>query len=280
MAYNDILAGLQEGSVVPFLGAGALAGSVHCGTGEPLPAESEALILALNGGKPMAPKLMYEFSRAAMHIEFRRGRPAITRFLDKLYSDPAWSRPPLHDWLAGLQTPYVVDLNRDTHLLTSYADRPHTLIVGVARLGGTEFRYRVYRYDGNTYRETLDYDTDSSGPILFKPMGTPVPEPQFIASDADYVDYITELMGGFAIPPFLKRYRPGRRYLLLGLRLNRDTERMMASEIMFAADRPAGWAVIPDPTRKEKKFCERLGIELLPMTTASFIAELGKEIVA
>ena len=38
---------------------------------------------------------------------------------------------------------------------------------------------------------------------------------------------MTELMGGFAIPRFLKVQRRGKRYLLLGLRLNRDTERIV-----------------------------------------------------
>ncbi|MFO1234129.1 MAG: hypothetical protein U1E47_03310 [Rivihabitans pingtungensis] len=41
-------------------------------------------------------------------------------------------------------------------------------------------------------------------------MGTPRPGGAgYIASDADYVDYITELMGGFAIPPTLKTTAPG-----------------------------------------------------------------------
>ena len=94
-------------------------------------------------------------------------------------------------------------------------------------------------------------------------MGTPAPDPSFIASDADYVDYITELMGGFAIPGFLKELRVGKQYLLLGLRLSRDTERMVLSDIIYGAAKPAGWALISNPTRKERRFCERVGIEII-----------------
>jgi len=85
----------------------------------------------------------------------------------------------------------------------------------------------------------VDQDqVDATRPILFKPMGSPRPDATYIASDADYVDYLTELMGGFAIPSFLKDYRKGRQYLLLGLRLTRDTEPMVLSDIIYAAGSP------------------------------------------
>jgi len=72
-------------------------------------------------------------------------------------------------------------------------------------------------------------------------MGSPRPVSNYIASDADYVDYITELMGGFAIPNFLKEYRKGKKYLLIGLPQNRDSERMVMNDIVYAAsERKAG----------------------------------------
>ena len=85
----------------------------------------------------------------------------------------------------------------------------------------------------------------------------------YIASDADYVDYITEMMGGFAIPPTLKTLRQGKRYLLMGLRLNRDTERMVMADIIYAAHTPPGWVLIAEPTAKEERFCARLGLEII-----------------
>jgi hypothetical protein len=94
-------------------------------------------------------------------------------------------------------------------------------------------------------------------------MGSPLPDATYIASDADYVDYITELMGGFAIPDFLKEYRKEKQYLFLGLRLTRDTERMVLSDTIYAAAEPAGWALIPEPTEKEKRFCKKKGIEII-----------------
>ncbi len=104
---------------------------------------------------------------------------------------------------------------------------------------------------------------DTRLPVLFKPMGTPFPEPHFIASDADYVDYITELMGGFAIPVFLKEYRKNKQYVFLGMRMNRDTERMVLSDISFSSDTPKGWVLIPEPTAKEQRFCEKQNIMVI-----------------
>ena len=107
-------AGLADGSIVPFLGPDVLADVRSTADGRPMPATSEQLILAMNNGQPMAPKLMYEFPRAAMNIELKRGRSAVTRFLDTTYGTTAWTRAALHDWLAEIYPPYVIDINRDT----------------------------------------------------------------------------------------------------------------------------------------------------------------------
>jgi len=271
---QDLIAGVDGGTVVPYLGPGVLEGVVNRESREPIPADSDSLILALNNGKPMAPRLMYEFPRAAMDVELKRGRGAVTRFLDTTYGATDWSRSPLHDWLAGVKPPYVIDINRDTQLQESYAHIPHTLIRGMARIGGTDYRFRIHSHDGEGYSEKeIDQgEVDPSLPILFKPMGSPLPDATYIASDADYVDYITELMGGFAIPDFVKSYRKGRQYLFLGLRMTRDTERMVLSDFIYAAGDPAGWALIPDPSHKERRFCNKMRIEIIEAELEELLA--------
>lgn len=258
---HTLLAGLRDGSIVPYLGPGVLADVANLATGAPIPADSDSLILAMNDGKPMARKLMYEFPRAAMNVELKHGRSAVSKFLNRTYADTRWTRAAVHDWLCEIRPPYVIDINRDTQLQDSYAEQPHNLIVGMARLGGSDFRYRLYTREGTGYRKVEAIDP--ALPILFKPMGTPIPVPTYVASDADYVDYITELMGGFAIPPAVKELRRGKRYLLMGLRLNRDTERMVMSDIIYAATQPAGWVLISEPTAKERRFCSKLGLLLI-----------------
>ncbi|MBK6356970.1 MAG: SIR2 family protein [Betaproteobacteria bacterium] len=258
---EKLLAGLKDGSIVPYLGPGVLADVKNVATGAPIPADSDSLIYAMNDGKPMAPKLMYEFPRAAMNVELKRGRSAVTKFLNRTYGETAWTRGAVHEWLKGIAPHYVIDVNRDTQLQDSYADVPHNLIVGIARLGGTDFRYKLYFWDGVAYQKTEVIN--AALPILYKPMGTPKPEANYIASDADYVDFITELMGGFSIPPEVKELRKGKQYLFMGLRMNRDTERMVLSDVIYAAAEPAGWALIANPTDKERRFCKKQKLELI-----------------
>jgi hypothetical protein len=269
--FDEILAGLQEQRVIPYLGPAVLGDVKNKLTGTPIPADSDSLILAMNNGQPMAPKLMYEFPRAAMNLELKKGRSFITRFLTKTYGEEQWTRAAVHDWLAEWNPHYVIDINRDTQLQDSYAGVPHTLICGVARIAGTDFRFNIYHYDGGAYQRVEQDAVDPERPILFKPTGTPVPQPVFIASDADYVDYITELMGGFAIPAFLKEYRKGKQYLIMGVPLNRDTERMVLTEITYGAGTPKGWVLNPSPTDKERVFCERQGLELVEAGIAEFL---------
>lgn len=269
---TDLIAGIGDGQIVPYLGPGVLRDVVSTTGGEPIPADSDSLILAMNGGRPMSQRLMWEFPRAAMDVELKRGRSAVTRFLDSTYGNTDWSRSALHDWIGAVRPPYVIDINRDTQLQDSYADTPHTLIRGIARTGGTDYRFRIHTYDGTQYREIDQTEVDTTLPVLFKPLGSPRPDATYIASDADFVDYITELMGGFAIPDFLKRYRQGKQYLLLGLRLLRDTERMILSDMIYAAGNPTGWALIPEPTDKERRFCAKQGIEIIAADWQDLVA--------
>ncbi|MDP2794146.1 MAG: SIR2 family protein [Sulfurisoma sp.] len=260
---EHLLDGLRDGSVVPYLGPGVLADVRNVADGRPMPATSDELILAMNGGKPMSPKLMYEFPRAAMNVELKRGRAAVTRFLDATYGATQWTRGAAHDWIKALRPRYVIDINRDTQLQDSYAGMPHLLILGCARISGTAWRFKLYRSDGACYEAIEPEQADAGLPVLFKPMGSPRPKPSYIASDADYVDYVTELMGGFAVPPFVKPLRRGKRYLFLGMRFNRDTERMVMSDLIYESDRPAGWALIENPTDKERRFLARMGIAIV-----------------
>lgn len=264
-----LLAGLKDGSIVPYLGPGVLADVKNVATGAPIPADSDSLIIAMNDGKPMAPKLMYEFPRAAMNVELKRGRTSVTKFLNRTYGETKWTRAAFHDWLQAISPGYVIDINRDTQLQASYAAIPHNLIVGIARIAGTAFRYKIFAWDGSAYQraETIDV----SKPVLFKLMGTPLPEGDYIASDADYVDFITELMGGFSIPPEVKELRKGKQYLLMGMRLNRDTERMVMADMIYSAAEPAGWVFIAEPTAKEKRYCKKIGLEIIDADIFEFI---------
>jgi len=273
--FSEILEGLYNNTIVPYLGSGVLFDAQNKLTGTPMPADSHSLILAMNNGSPMAPKLMYEFPRAAMNLELKRGRTFLSQFLTKLYGETEWTRAAIHDWLAEWKPHYVIDINRDGQLQDSYADEEHFLIVGVARITASQYRFRCYHYDGKEYAEICQEQVNPVFPILFKPMGTAKPDANFIASDADYVDYITELMGGFAIPDFLKTYRKNKRYLLIGVPLNRDSERMVMSDITYDAGQPKGWVLNKNPTPKEQRYCKKIGLDLIDADVQDLLEYVG-----
>ena len=277
---RDILAALRAGEVVPYLGPGALRGVVDRQSGKAIPADSDSLILAMTGGQPMAPRLMYEFPRAAMHLENKKGRSFVERFLTQTYGGDNWTTSPLHQWLADQRLPYVIDCNRDTQLQRCYADRAHTLVVGAARLAATPYRFDLYQWDAGRYRPLALEEVDAGLPVLFKPLGTPLPKPSYVASDADFVDYITELMGGFAVPAWLKLQRRNKRYLFLGMRFNRDTERMVMSDLIHDAASPAGWALLAEPSDKERKVCERKDLHLIEADWSALLAPAGSAATA
>ncbi|MFI3189340.1 hypothetical protein BCS42_09755 [Crenothrix sp. D3] len=273
--FSEILEGLYDNTIVPYLGSGVLFDAKNKQTGAPMPADSNSLILAMNNGNPMAPKLMYEFPRAAMNLELKRGRNFLGQFLTKLYGETEWTRAAVHDWLAEWRPDYVIDINRDSQLQDSYSDEEHFLIVGAARITASNFRFNCYHYDGKEYFAITQEQLDPTFPILFKPMGTAKPEPSFIASDADYVDYITELMGGFAIPDVLKAYRKDKRYLLIGMPLNRDSERMVMSDITYDAKQPRGWVLNKNPTPKEVCYCKKIGLEIVNADVLDLLNAVG-----
>lgn len=264
---NELTSGLRNGGIVPCLGPGVLTDVISSSTQAPMPASNDALINSLihtfNNGKPLEARLMYEFSRAAMHVEHELSRATLNNFLTQIYSETPWSRAALHDWLAEILPPYVIDLNRDTQLLTSYAGIPHYLVQGCARLTGLGDRFNLYRFEAGGYLKIQPEEALVALPVLFKPLGSPVPAPSYVASDADYVDYMTELKGVFGVPAMIKTMRPGKRYLFLGLRLNRDTERMITNGLIQSAAPEAGWALLPEPTAKERQFLERNNICLI-----------------
>jgi hypothetical protein len=57
----------------------------------------------------------------------------------------------------------------------------------------------------------------------------------------------------------------------MGVPLNRDTERMVLTEITYGAGTPKGWVLNPSPTDKERVFCERQGLELVEAGIAEFL---------
>ncbi len=261
---------IRNQTTIPYFGLGVFEGATTK-EGEALPYDSDSLILAMNGGRAMAPRLMYEYSRAAMHLEQRRGVDYMVQLINHIYTKP-FDPTPLHKAIADMSPRYIIDTNRDTKFQELLAYTPHCLIIGKSRIMGNDYRYEIYEYDveNQKYFQVDDEVLESAEKILFKPMGSPLPVPSFVISDADYVDWLTEAMGGYAVPKVLKTYRKTKKYLFLGTYFDRDTDRMVANELTI--DLEGGYVVTDKELgKKEQKFIDKHNLEVIPMSLPEFI---------
>lgn len=260
---------IRNQTTVPYFGLGIFK-DITTKEGEEMPYDSDSMILTMNNGRRMSERLMFEYSRAAMHLEQRRGIEYITQLTNHIYTkefDPT----PLQKAVIDMMPRYIIDTNRDTKIQELLAFEPHCLIMGKSRIMADKNRYETYEYDVENKKYFLVEDEvlDNATKILFKPMGSPLPEPSFIISDADYVDWLTEAMGGFALPSVLKSYRKTKKYLFLGTSFDRDTDRMVANELTLDLE---GGYVITDKElgKKEKKFIDKHNLEVLQMSLKEF----------
>lgn len=263
---------IRNQTTIPYFGLGIFEGMMTK-EDETVPYDSDSLILAMNGGRPMAARLMYEYSRAAMHLEQRRGVEYMTQLINHIYTKP-FDSTPLHKAISDMSPRYVIDTNRDTKYQELLSYTPHCLILGKSRIMGNDYRYEIYEYDIENQKYFLvdEEVLENAEKILFKPMGTPLPTPSFVISDADYVDWLTEAMGGYAIPKVIKTYRKAKKYLFLGTFFDRDTDRMVANELTLDLE---GGYIVSDKelTKKEQKFVDKHNLEIIPMSLPEFIKE-------
>lgn len=272
MKKSDCEKEIQEGRLVPFLGMGVFKETKTDG-GTQIPYDSDSMILSLNNGRAMSPRLMYEYSRAAMSLEQRKGRAFIEQMTYHIFTSKPYAMPAVYKWLKTLMPRYVVDLNLDDSLLKLYADVDHFLITGVSRIMADYDRFLVYMYkaESKTYTRVDKALLNDTLPILFKPLGCTVPEKNFIISDADFVDWLTEAMGGYALPPFLKTFKNEKKYLFMGIDFDRDTYRMVANEITLGL---SGGVLVNDKTvisKKEEKFLSSHAIEKCETSLEDFL---------
>ncbi len=266
---------LQEGSLVPFLGMGVFK-DTKTTDGTQLPYDSDSMILALNNGRAMSDRLMYEYSRAAMSLEQRKGREFLVQMTNHIYSSKTYELPYVYQFLKTIQPKYLIDTNMDESGCKVYEEVPHFMITGVSRIMADYDRFLVYFYDvaSKTYNPIAKEQLSDELPILFKPMGSTIPEMNFIISDADFVDWLTEAMGGYAMPSFLKAYKQDKSYLFLGVDFSRDTFRMVANEITLGLK--DGYVVMKKDafSKKEQKFITMHNLTLIEEETDQFLKDL------
>jgi len=149
---DNMIEDLKSGKLVPFLGMGVFKGVVNK-NGQQLPFDSDSMVLSLNNGRAMSPRLMYEYSRAAMSLEQRKGRDFVVNMTNHIYTSSPYELPLVYQFLKKIQPPFVIDVNLDDSGCKIYEGVEHFMIVGVSRVMGGYDRFIVYEYlvESNSY---------------------------------------------------------------------------------------------------------------------------------
>ena len=100
--------------------------------------------------------------------------------------------------------------------------------------------------------------------LVYKPHGGSKPAANFLITDADYVEVLTEIDIQNPIPECVRERRSGVGFLFLGCRFNDQMLRTYARQIQKRSRGP-NYAVFEDQqlTRMERRFAAEIGLEIL-----------------
>ena len=128
----------------------------------------------------------------------------------------------------------------------------------------------MHYFDGETLTRAEAADAESWMPLLYQPLGSVSPAANFLVSDSDFVEVLTEIDIQTPVPEAVQNIRKGRNFLFLGCRFSTQLERIFAQQIIKRSS-DKHWAVLPEePTRNEARFLAEYHIQRLPMPLAAF----------
>ena len=244
----EVAARLVAGSTVPYLGPGVAALE-----GPAFPVTPEALA-AFFGTRVALPKRAKGNPwTAAQHIEGLKHRNTVTALMNDAFA-PTLAPSPLQAFIGGLKLPMIVDTWYDDTMRQALQGRTDWgEVQGITRAGIGEDRwYRFYDAAGN---ETDRGAAESWTTILYKPHGCVAPAKNYLISDADYVEVLTEIDIQTPIPDIIKNRRTERGFLFLGCRFHDQMLRTYARQITKRSALPHYAVVDPDLlTRNELRF--------------------------
>jgi hypothetical protein len=286
-ALDDIAAGFAQGRVIPYLGSGAL--SLSAEDGRP-PASPATLVARLTAKTTVPHKVRNNLTGAAQYIENFKHRKTLTAMMTEAFRSSA---PPneLHRMLAALPAlPLLVHAWYDDLQQKAFAGRAGWgMAQGISQSEHHGRWVNYYRPDGSEVTEgdpsIVADDMPLYAPVpdealawstlLYQPLGSVAPAANFLVSDSDYVEVLTEIDIQTPIPLSVQELRRDRHFLFLGCRFDTQLDRVFARQVMKRSS-DKHWAVLPDtPTRYEQRFLEEQNIERLEWPLAKFVATLA-----
>ena len=166
---------------------------------------------------------------AAQHIESNKHRSTVTALMAEAFAAPV-EPTPLHRYLASLRLPMIVDSWYDGAMRSALSERNDWgEVQGITRAGIGEDRW--YRFYDAAGTETDRAAAAGWTTLLYKPHGSITPARNFLISDADYVEVLTEIDIQTPIPDTVKDRRTERSFVFFGCRFNDQLLRTYARQV-------------------------------------------------
>lgn len=285
---EEIRAALLAGRAIPYLGPGVLE---LAGADCPLPATPLALAGRLTAKVSVPGKIRNNLTAAAQFIENFKHRQTVKRAMTEAFSHAV---PPtaLHQYLAALPVlPLLVHVWYDDLPQRALQDRSDwAMVQGVSQaehfgswvhwFAAGDAQTSVSPVEGGmpgSAGARLEAPVDMST-LLYQPLGSVTPAANYLVSDSDFVEVLTEIDIQTPIPEVVQKLRVDRHFLFLGCRFSTQVERIFARQIMKRSS-ARHWAVIPgELTRNEQRFLVEQGIERLEMPLEDFVARLSTSV--
>ncbi|MCG6204782.1 SIR2 family protein [Rhodopseudomonas sp. HC1] len=285
-ALHDIAAGFAQGRVIPYLGSGVLT------LGEAgVPTSPLELVARLTAKTTVPHKVRSNLTGAAQYIENFKHRKTLSSLMTEAFRASAEPNG-LHRMLAELpELPLLVHAWYDDLPQKALASR---IDWGMAQgVSQTEHHGRwvnFFRPDGSEVTgpdpSIVADDMPLFAPVpdeargwatlLYQPLGSVRPAANFLVSDSDFVEVLTEIDIQTPIPQSVQELRRDRHFLFLGCRFDNQLDRLFARQIMKRSS-AKHWAVLPDPlTRNEERFLEEQSITRLELPLLKFVGELAE----
>jgi hypothetical protein len=268
----SVIDGLQAGTLAPYCGPGLLS---LCDGAVP-PADALALAQALTAKVTVPGKIKNRLTAAAQFIENFKHRKTLVKAMDEAYAAPAVPSA-LHRWIAGLPAPVIVDAWYDDTLRQALATRDDWAEVqGLSQ--SEHFGSWVGWYD--RHGALLPDPPGGARTLYYKPWGSHAPASNYLVSDTDFVEVLTEIDIQTPIPPEVQQRRTALGFVFLGCRFNDQLPRAFARQIMKRSAGPHHAVLAEEPTRMEARFLDEQGITRIAMPLAEAAGVLTRGLVA
>jgi len=247
-ALADVAMRLRAGTIVPYLGPGLAA------TLSPAAPMNPEALAAFFGTRVALPRRAKGNAwAAAQHIESYKHRSTVTALMSEAFATPV-EPTRLHHHLASLRLPMIVDSWYDGAMRTALGRRRDWgEIQGITRAGIGEDRW--YRFYDAAGAESDRSAAEGWRTLLYKPHGSVTPARNFLISDADYVEVLTEIDIQTPIPDAVKDRRTERSFVFIGCRFNDQLLRTYARQVTKRSSAPHYVIVEPEGLSKnEVKF--------------------------